>query len=894
MALLAAVATSGAGGAAPPRQRPMQADIVVRTLSDLERALATGRADDFRALAARSLPDEDRQRFAFAVRGGPPATAVIRERARRPGPTGFDVLADVLVGYAQRGRIATWSLTIAPAAASPDRGEIVRLGEVAAVDGLVRLALDRTRQFTVANVVVRAPDITLTLTAGTAFVTETAAGVTAMTFRGRGAVAFAPPDAAEQGQLRLFAGAPVLETTFDAAFFRFNAAEFASRVTTAGLTPGPARPADVARADEIFRDRAGKAYNVDVGALTPDRWSLEPPGGGLVADFNTRRHGWLTYARSPGEPEDVSVVDRARGRTIAVYPSAERVAERGRSFNEDDGVVYDVQHHAIDLAFDPARLWVSGRSRLTVRVAAPLTGTFVLRLAQPLAITAVSSPALGELLALRVVGQSSVIVGLSSVVARGTDVTLDVAYNGRLDPQALDREAIDPSADVPQQEPPAEVPMILPEPRFLYSNRVYWYPQAEISDYATASLRLTVPAAYQVVASGTLVESALVRDDGGPREAAGAFVRRVEYLADRPVRYLSCVISRFLPGGRQRVPMPAVAPPSPSAGATTGTPEALALEVVATPRTGGRSRAAAPRVAAMLGYFASLIGEAPYPDFTLAILDDNLPGGHSPAYFAVFHQPLPTTPYSWASDPVSLEPVYAHFFLAHEVAHQWWGQAVGWKNYHEQWLSEGLAQYFAALYAGADRGSALVDELVERMRASAEPQLSQGPISLGYRLGHLKSDSRVFRALVYNKAAVVLHMLRRLAGDEAFFRALGRYYRAARFRKAGTDELRAAVEAETGRSWARFFERWIHGTSVPRVRVGWRPGGAADRIVITIEQVGEVFDVPLRLGVHDVGGRTSAVEVGLREPIAELTVPVAGPIARVSVQDPLVFVRTVR
>ena len=129
----------------------------------------------------------------------------------------------------------------------------------------------------------------------------------------------------------------------------------------------------------------------------------------------------------------------------------------------------------------------------------------------------------------------------------------------------------------------------------------------------------------------------------------------------------------------------------------------------------------------------------------------------------------------WRNDPVSFDD-YPPFFLAHEIAHQWWGQAVGWKNYHEQWLSEGFAQYFAALYAEHERG----DRRLRRASCGrcadwAIDQSAQGPVYLGYRLGHIKGDGRVFRALVYNKGAMVLHMLRRLVGDEVFFGGLRRF-----------------------------------------------------------------------------------------------------------------------
>src|SRR5207244_11487684 len=105
------------------------------------------------------------------------------------------------------------------------------------------------------------------------------------------------------------------------------------------------------------------------------------------------------------------------------------------------------------------------------------------------------------------------------------------------------------------------------------------------------------------------------------------------------------------------------------------------------------------------------------------------------------------------------------------------------------------------------------------MRKWAIDQSDQGPVSLGYRLGHVRNQSRVFRALVYNKGAVVLHMLRRLMGDEAFFRGIRRFYRTSRFHKAGTEDLRAAMEAEAGRPLDRFFERWIDGSALPKLKV---------------------------------------------------------------------------
>jgi hypothetical protein len=111
----------------------------------------------------------------------------------------------------------------------------------------------------------------------------------------------------------------------------------------------------------------------------------------------------------------------------------------------------------------------------------------------------------------------------------------------------------------------------------------------------------------------------------------------------------------------------------------------------------------------------------------------------------------------------------------------------------------------AALFARERRGDDGFRDILRQFRRWSLEQSAEGPVYLGYRLGHIKGESRVFRALVYNKGALVLHMLRRLIGDEAFFAGVRRYYRDHRFTKAGTDDLRTAMEAESGRTLTRFF-----------------------------------------------------------------------------------------
>ena len=149
-------------------------------------------------------------------------------------------------------------------------------------------------------------------------------------------------------------------------------------------------------------------------------------------------------------------------------------------------------------------------------------------------------------------------MGLPDIVERGSTIVLDVVYGGRLEPQPLDREALQVQGT--RQDTPETI-VLTPETRYLYSNRVPWYPQGGTTDYATAELRLSVPSEYQVVASGSLLRASVVANND-PGRSGSKSIRVVDYLADRPVRYLACVISRFIPVGRMRIAVPAVAPPT--------------------------------------------------------------------------------------------------------------------------------------------------------------------------------------------------------------------------------------------------------------------------------------------------------------------------------------------
>ena len=848
-AILAALATLWTADA----QTPAQPDPIAALVQQIQAAAGAGNRDAIRALGVDLTSATD---FAFAITSPPASRIVIRERDRTAIAGGHRVLLEVFWQRGAEGRLGTWTVDFSQV----DEGwRIASATRLAQVTGLYRLALNTAKQFDIRNLSVRAPDLTLKMASGSAFVAETPEGITAVVLVGRGTMRFSPPEPAERIQVRIFSGDDELETPFEAAFLRVRPEDFEAQFSKEALIARTSTPRDVDKAQEIFEDYVGRTLQINLSDLSSERWSITPQTGDMIAEVRTPEFGTLTYTRAHNDPEDITLFDRRKRRNISVYTSAEKLATRGRFYNEDDLVDYDVLAYDLDATIFPDRETVQGVARLRLKIRAAATTTISLRLAEQLAVSGVYSPDYGRLLHLRVVNQNSLIVNLPGAIVNGSEFWLSIQYAGRMPPQELEREAITVRQDIPDR-------LVLPaERRFVYSNRAYWYPQSVVSDYATVRMKITVPTEYDVIGSGVAI------GEPAPPPGVADGPRRHMFLfeSERPVRYLACVISRLRDVESREV--------------TTGEgPEdRVAMHIVANPRQVGRARAMADAAAAIFAYYGKLVGDSPYPSFTLGLTERDVPGGHSPAYFAVVDQPLQAT-LSWRNDPVNFDN-YPSFFVAHEIAHQWWGQAVGWKNYHEQWLSEGFAQYFAALYAEDQLAPGVMANVLRQMRRTAMKESPEGPVYLGYRLGHIKGDARIFRSVIYNKAAMVLHMLRRMIGDEAFFTGVRTFFAEWKYRKAGTDDLLAIMEKASGRDLSAFFDAWIFGATVPDAKFTYRVEGS--KVLLRLEQSGNPIQFPVSVKLTYRSGREHTIVMIARDAVTVQTVDLLEPLRSVDIND---------
>lgn len=231
--------------------------------------------------------------------------------------------------------------------------------------------------------------------------------------------------------------------------------------------------------------------------------------------------------------------------------------------------------------------------------------------------------------------------------------------------------------------------------------------------------------------------------------------------------------------------------------------------------------------------------------------------------------------------------------IAHETAHQWFGDAVTPRRWQDVWLSESFATYLAAVYTQRTRGdSAFRDEMrTIRDQVLAARVVAERPIvdTVG-----AQNPVTLLNANSYQKGGFVLHMLRTRIGDAAFFGALRDYQRARRHGTAITDELRSAFERRSGTSLATFFDEWLH-------RPGWVDGtitwtwSAERRAVQLVVVQGARFaprHLSLSLRVRDTAGRERTVTVALdakASQVLTLSVKALGEIASISA-DPSVTV----
>ena len=200
--------------------------------------------------------------------------------------------------------------------------------------------------------------------------------------------------------------------------------------------------------------------------------------------------------------------------------------------------------------------------------------------------------------------------------------------------------------------------------------------------------------------------------------------------------------------------------------------------------------------------------------------------------------------------------------VAHELAHQWFGDLLTCKDWSHAWLNEGFATYFEALFTERHLG---LDEFRYELFRNARIYLSEE--SARYRrplVTRVYDDPiELFDRHLYEKGCLVLHMLRYVLGDELFFKAIRHYAQKHRDGFVGTEELRQAIEEATGRTMEAFFDQWVYKAGHPdfKVKYTWDDETKLAEVTVTQSQEADgdtsVFHMPVVIDFSWDGGSKS-------------------------------------
>ncbi|MEO7735230.1 MAG: M1 family aminopeptidase [Kofleriaceae bacterium] len=467
--------------------------------------------------------------------------------------------------------------------------------------------------------------------------------------------------------------------------------------------------------------------------------------------------------------------------------------------------VVDIQHLALRIAVDPAARSVAGTVTLRTRVIAPETRTVVLD-AVELAIESVEAHGLATTFQH---DGKKLRIELAQPLAAGAELVLVIAYHG-----APRRGLYFIAPDEAYPDKPTQV-----WSQGQDEDSRYWFPCFDAPhEKATSELTVTVPAQLFAVSNGTLVSD---RTDGDHRT--------LHWRLDVPH---SCYLITLAVGDFATI--------------ETRWRDIPVVYYVERGREAACERTLA-RTPEMLELFSRKFGVSyPYPRYAQVFVADFIFGG------------MENTSATTLTDTVLLDERAALDYdvdalVAHELAHQWFGDLVTCRDWGEGWLNEGFATYSEYLWRehheGRDAADLELDEWAEMYFGE-----DSGRYRRTIATKHYEEPIDIFDHHLYEKGGRVLHMLRDVLGTAAFDATLAYYLDKHRHGVVESRDLARAVEDSSGKNLDWFFSQWVlDGAGHPELEVAIRWDAADQLATVTVEQKQKVegktplFRIPTRI-----------------------------------------------
>ncbi len=701
--------------------------------------------------------------------------------------------------------------------------------------------------YSVKNLDLRRDTIHITFIEGKlAFLEPLEGKVTGFVFSGRGHILEIPRDPVEKASMGRFLGTPLLDQEFTKAYSRFDdetASELLSAIRKSGAVSG---------SDRDFVSE----WNPLIASLNPGH-SLR-----ILTDLLASRPLPYFYAGLVGRisgPFDVLIDDRrpeqvllGQSKMVNNLPLFDVWTSYRREGIAENSAPFSPLNYSLETTVRPD-LILSGVATLSLRAAGPGERAVTLELSNLLRVDSVSDesgrpleffqgePAEGQEAASA--DDDSLIVVLPQAVESGQSFQVRITYRGQVIRNAGNSV-------------------------FYVGERGTWYPHVSgLDSFATFDLIFRWPRSLRLVATGQKLDE---HEDGDWREGRWRSEKNVlvagfnlgEYRMNSVDSggikinvYANSQLEKEL---ESRSSSRTIIPPVPEVNRQGNIYPALNGSVSPPsppPDPAATLHQLGEEIAQAVQFFERYGGPFPFEHLEVS----QIPGTFGQGWPELLYLPTFSFLSSESQRRIGLNKVTQEHFTEivpyHEVAHQWWGNLVAWHSYRDQWISEGIANYIALMYADSRKDSEhALNIWLDRYRESLLSKIpgkedlvdSTGPLALGYRLRSSLNPAG-YDEVTYAKATWVFHMIRMMLRnaqgkdpDERFAGLLRTLTDSHRDGFLTTDDLQGAIEKvmlpsmnlEGDHSMDWFFDQWVRATGIPHYKVEFTVQKSGDQFVV--------------------------------------------------------------
>lgn len=689
----------------------------------------------------------------------------------------------------------------------------------------------------------------ISLDDGTIAFTEAVDGhITGAFYQGYGEVLLMPPDQAERASMSLFTGSAILEETFSYAYLRFNDDVFAELqpylrkaddpdgfVTLWGSTAHNLAEEDALRLLLSYSECLPGAK--DPVTKPTDRVLHAYVQGNKLGPFDVRYDSLMQEQVAAGQHRHVEgedYFDMWASFAVPAPAGSAPASERSKD-DEPSAIDFDITNFKIDARIKPvkqldatATLSVIARQRtrrvMFFELSRLLRVSEVLADGQP--VEFIHNQAVeGSHLAKQ--GNDAIAVILPESLQKGHKVELTFKYSGSVLSEAANG-------------------------LLFVGEHGTWYPNRGFA-MAFFDLEFHYPVAWTLVATGHRTQ---INAAGGEQTS--------KWVTDRPVpvagfnlgkysqnvnrsgavtvsTYATANVERGFPGISDLAD--SIIPSAPNPGGAAPMRTLPMISIPSTPSPAVNTHAVGAASVKAIEFFERYFGPYPYDELDITQMPGTVSQGWPGLIFLSTYSFL-TPQEKTKLEPDSVRRILSDQVVAHETAHQWWGDLVNWNGYRAQWMMEALANYSALMLLESQDPvkfrrvmASYRDDLLEK-GPKEMPLMDAGPVTLGFRLSSSQFPG-AYQPICYGRGTWMLHMLRTMmrdaqskaapaAGprkmeDEPFLRALRKFRKDYENKAASNSDLMRVLESELPASlWYEghksldwFYEGWINGTAIP-------------------------------------------------------------------------------